>query len=144
MVSWHQENSIVSWHQENFANYSNFELQNECISSERSKLHRGIKSISNNNACDEGIQTVSSVPCDSSMQLWLSHRPTKQVLTVHKYFNKSLEVEAELYFYIAANLSLKKGIADLWTTYPHSKEVHFACPLKRKVGVYKLKGRHPF
>ena len=41
----------------------------ECISSERSKLHRGIKSISNNNACDEGIQTVSSVPCDSSMQL---------------------------------------------------------------------------
>ena len=56
----------------------------ECTSSEQIKLHQGIKSISKNSACDEGIQTVSSVPCDSSMQLWLSHRPTKQVLTVHK------------------------------------------------------------
>ena len=92
----------------------------ECISSERSKLHRGIKSISNNNACDEGIQTVSSVPCDSSMQLWLSHRPTKQVLTVHKYFNKSLEVE--LYFYIAANLLL--FAVELYPTPPPSTHTH--------------------
>ena len=68
------------------------------ISSEQIKLHRGMKSIGNNSACDDGIQTVSSVPCDSSMQLWLSLLPTKQVLTVHKYFNKSLEVEMELYF----------------------------------------------
>ena len=56
----------------------------ECTSSEQIKLHQEIKSISKNSACDEGIQTASSVPCDSSMQLWLSHRPTKQVLTVHK------------------------------------------------------------
>ena len=56
----------------------------ECTSSEQIKLHQGIKSISKNSACDEGIQTVFQCLVIALCNSGVSHRTTKQVLTVHK------------------------------------------------------------
>ena len=56
----------------------------ECTSSEQIKLHQGIKSISKNSACDEGIQTVFQCLVIALCNSGVSHRPTKQVPTVHK------------------------------------------------------------
>ena len=56
----------------------------ECTSSEQIKLHQGIKSISKNSACDEGIQTVFQCLVIALCNSGVSHRPTKQVPTAHK------------------------------------------------------------
>ena len=54
-----------------------FRFSLSCANSEQIKLHRGIQRMSKYSTCDKYICTVSSVPCDGSVQLWLSHLPTK-------------------------------------------------------------------